>query len=120
MGSPASLAHVGIRQCQQSVPDQQWDLTAEGFLRSRQLNSCLASVPQPSPQRPLALLRPCPETDQRWELAAGGLLRNQRTGRCLDAGLSQSAPGGPSWAGLATWSCDSSRASQQWELLAGD
>lgn len=118
-GSPASLAHVGLRPCRPGLPEQRWNHTAEGFMRNSQFSSCLASAPQPAPQQPLALLWPCPETDQRWELVPGGLLRNRRTGQCLDSGLNQTALEVGQWPalGLAIWSCDSSKTSQQWELV---
>ncbi|CAE8708569.1 unnamed protein product [Polarella glacialis] len=88
--------------------DQHWDLTKEGFLKSRLTELCVDSK---------MTLRECPYTDQQWNFTADGHIVNLLSGKCLDV---SGSPGTRDGATIVLWPCEyNEKTDQRWEFGDG-
>lgn len=109
---------VGVFPCGRGAnqTEDQWYLSAEGFLINRRTSLCVGLGDDEKTLRE----GHCLMTDQTWSIEAGGQIKNLLSGRCLDV------QGGPpldlqAGAKAELWACHATvtGSDQAWELVAG-
>lgn len=123
---------TGVNPDNNSVTDQRWILTSQGFIRNSLSGKCIDVAGAPGRTNGAKLqLWDCElsgtnndngsNTDQQWFFASGGFLRNHLSGKCIDV---SGAPGRGNGAALQLWDCElsgtnpdnGSTTDQKWQL----
>lgn len=105
---------TGINPDNNSITDQRWLLTSDGFIRNTLSGKCIdvAGAPGRGNGAPLQLWD-CElsgrnrdngsTTDQRWTITGNGFIRNTLSGKCIDVA---GAPGQTNGTRLQLWDCE--------------
>lgn len=116
-GAPLTLWDcelTGVNPDNNSITDQRWILTSQGFIRNTLSGKCIDVAGAPGRASGAKLqLWDCELsgrngdngsiTDQRWVFTSGGFLRNRLSGKCIDV---SGAPGRTNGAVLQLWDCE--------------
>jgi len=97
-----------------SITDQRWILTSQGFIRNALSGKCIDVAGAPGRANGDKLqLWDCELsgrnsdngtiTDQRWFFTSGGFIRNRLSGKCIDVA---GAPGRSNGSTLQLWDCE--------------